>query len=111
MQPTRLETPHAWTLRSWSRSRLWHAPSPSPFGTGGAALGCGAGRGGRLQGVGAAGRNGAEKCSCYNVLLCSAVGSSVQVRISILFGYRVTPTDRDVARRRLQHSSLVSEKT
>lgn len=66
---------------------------------------------GALVLLGGPGRNGAEKCGCYNVLLFSAVGSSVQFRIFILFRYRVTPTDRDAFGRRRQHSSLVSEKT
>lgn len=83
---------------------MWHTLSPSPCGTGGA-VSHGVGRGdwltgGRHSGAGAAGRNGAEKCSCYNILLFSAVGSSVQFRIFISFRYRVTPTDRDVFGRR-----------
>lgn len=41
-------------------------------------------------------RDGAEKCSCYNVLLFRVVGSSVRFKMFILFRYRMTQTDRDV---------------
>lgn len=78
---------------------LW-GKSQQPAGLAGGrarpALSCCGSRSWGVCAAGGAKRNGSKKCSCYNDLLFSAVGSRVQLRTVTSFRYRDTDGQRRI---------------